>query len=179
MLEKIEVRPLAEKWFDEATPANYDGNASATIGSGTNGRIELTHSGATTTDVVEITIPTVDAAACAVSYASGKLTIALAVSDNETTPTADLDANKAGTIATAINAVSDCPITAVASGDGTGKITAATSEDVEFTDGCDGTPCPYPGIALFDSTNSLYYVCETANNTTKNAGWKKFSLQSL
>lgn len=175
MIGKIEVRPLADKWFAEATPQNFDGNASATIGSGTNGSIELTHSDAETDDVVAIVVPGSNTAACSAAYAANKLTITLAVNSSS----ADLDANKAVTIAAAINALTGCPITAEAGGTGAGKITAATTSDVAFTAGHDGTPCPEKGTALYDADNDLYYVCAEANNTAKNANWKKFSIVNL
>lgn len=169
----FKIRDLADKWFSEATPTNY-ACAYATIGSGDNGTITITSSN--TTDITKIAIVIAEAKSTALSaaLASGTITITLGTTDDETV-TADNTKNTATLIATAISAIDGYD--ADASGTGATAISAATTEDVEFTDGSYGTPCPEAGLGLVSS--GTYYVCTVADNTKYNDNWKTFSLSSI
>jgi len=88
----------------------------------------------------------------------------------------DYGVNSAGNTASLIaEVISEIDgFTATASGEGTTAISTETSEDVDFEDGKWGTPCPEAGIALQDT--DYIYVCVTANNTTLNNNWRRFTL---
>jgi len=163
-----EIRNLSKKWFATATPVNYKPNAVFLIKAGTSGTITLTHDNMTTTDTVAIVLPGTTSA-LGVTYNSGVITISLANTNGVATDVA----NTLALIRTALNAVSGKKWTASVTG--TGSISSAATATA-FTNGQYGTPCPAAGICLFDSANSIYYVCTKANKTNKNNGWCTFQL---
>src|SRR5574344_1802122 len=163
------VRPISQKWFAASTPVNFVG-ASAEIGSGTNGKVTVTHDYATTTDKIKAVVATGASKALSAAYTSGEIVVTLGTDSNST---ADSTKNTATLIAAAINGISGKKWTAVASGTGVTAITSGISATA-FTDGHDGTPCPEAGIVL--KSSDTYYVCLEANNTTHNTNWKSFSL---
>lgn len=165
----FDIRPLATKWFAEATPVNYKANAVATIGSGENGTITIKRNTMTTTDKVNIVVSTEANAALAVAYLNNKLTITLGT-NAETA--ADDTKNTATLIAAKITEVEG--FTATASGTGAVAISTATAEDVSFTNGAYGTPCQEVGIGFVSGVT--YYVCVAADNTAYNDNWRTFTL---
>jgi len=80
--------------------------------------------------------------------------------------------NTAAEIANTISTVDG--FIATASGTGETAITEATTEDVTFTDGQFGTPCPEAYIGVY--TDDYYYICIKADNTQYNDGWRRFTL---
>lgn len=166
----FEIRDLAKKWFAETYPKNYAAKAKFVITAG-DSEIVILHDDQTTTDKVTVVLPAVTGD-LAVTYSDGEITITLANTDG----TATTAANTVALIAAALNAVVGKKWTATATG--TGSVAAAAAE-AAFTNGGDGTPCPVKDMGLYDSATENYYVCTEANNTTKNAGWKKFKLEEL
>jgi hypothetical protein len=169
-MDFIDIRPLASKWFSEATPQNYK-TAKATLGSGDNGTITIIASTRTTDDVVSIVVPNATSQNLSAAYADGKITVSLATDGSQA---ADATKNTAKLIAEAIDDLDK--FTASASGTGETAISAATSEDVAFEDGQWGTPCQESGVCL--TSNGRYYVNTVADNTVYNANWKMFTLTS-
>lgn len=165
-VDRWEVRPLADKWFDEATPINYVAHASTTIGTGTNGTVTVTHNDQITSDKIEVKVATSASAALAAAYASGKITVTLGT---DASSAADATKNTATLITAAINGITGKKWTAVASGTGASAIsTAVTAKD--FTNGHDATPCLVPGTVL-QGTNTYYVFL--------GGSWKSFSLSTI
>lgn len=169
----FKIRDLSDKWFSEATPTNY-ACATAEIGSGTNGKVIITSSNVTDDTTIEIVIAEAKSTALSAALASGTITITLGTTADDIV-TADDTKNTATLIATAISKIDGYD--ADASGTGATAISAATTEDVTFTDGSYGTPCPEAGLGLVNS--GTYYVCTTADNTKYNDNWKTFTLSSI
>lgn len=170
-MDIIEIRPLSKKWFTTATPVNFV-PATAEIGSGDNGTITISADDLlASSDVVEIVLADGADEDMSVVYANGTITVTLGTDGDEL---ADDTKNTAELIAEAISEIDG--FTAVASGTGETAIDTATSSDVEFEDGTEGTPCPKIGTCLYNSANGTYYVNTIANNTIKNTGWRTFSL---
>jgi hypothetical protein len=167
-----EIRPISQKWFAASTPVNFAG-ASVEIGSGTNGKVTVTHDNATTTDKIKAVVATGASKALSAAYTGGEIVVTLGTDSNSA---ADSTKNTATLIAAAINGISGKKWTAAASGTGVTAITSAINSTA-FTDGHDGTPCPEAGIVLKNS--DTYYVCIEANNTTHNTNWKSFSLSAI
>ena len=131
-VEKIEVVvPTTPQVAAAASYANNKitvtlaANAAYTVlGTGADGTLTLTHDNTTTTDTVEVVVSDPESASASVDYTDGALVITLAAN----TGSSNLAANAVGALETLINALVDCPITAVASGAKSGRITAAVTE---------------------------------------------------
>jgi len=171
----FEIRPLTQKWFDEATPTNYKTGITATIGSGATGTIIITDGTATALSI-EVVLPVTASQSLDAAYNSSKITVSLATTSGSEP---DDTANTAALIADAINAITDNTWTATASGTGATALTAAEAEkDFVSYVASYGTPCPDVNIGLYDGS-TYYYVCAEANNTAYNDGWYKFSLTTI
>lgn len=165
----FEVRNLSQKWFSETIPLNYKENAIAVIGSGENGTVTITSDDMTTTDVIAITVAAEANSALSVTYADGEISIVLGT---DAEGNADDTKNTTKLIATEISKIEG--FTAIESGTGATAIDTATTEDVEFTNGQFGTPCPQAGICFING--STYYVATKADNSVYNTGWRTFTL---
>ncbi len=166
---KFDIRPLSQKWFAESTPQNYK-SASATLGSGDNGTITINALGVESDAVISVAIASGANENLSVVYSEGEIIVTLG-----TGASAGVVSNAKNTailIATAINKLED--FSAVASGTGATAISTATETDVTFTSGQLGTPCAEAYIGFING--STYYVCTKADNSTKNNGWRSFSL---
>ena len=164
------TRPLAMKWFSEATPVNYIEGLTTTIGAGADGVITITDNTAEALSVAVVVAETANADLSA-AFATGVITVTLGVNAESA---ADATKNTATLITAAINGIADKTWTAVASGTGATPISAAVTEKALIAYHIDGTPCPEAGVCLENS--GTYYVCIEANNTAKNNGWRTFSL---
>lgn len=67
---------LSERWFDEATPTNYDEGLAATIGSGTNGSVTITDTTKTELAIVAA-LAAAGGASASASYAEGLISVEL------------------------------------------------------------------------------------------------------
>jgi hypothetical protein len=67
---------LSERWFDEATPTNYDEGLAATIGSGTNGSVVITDTTKTELAIVAA-LAAAGGASASASYAEGLISVEL------------------------------------------------------------------------------------------------------
>jgi len=166
------VRTIAQKWFSAATPVNYISGLTTTIGSGDNGTITIVDNTAEALSIKAVVAGTANTSLSA-SFASGVITVTLGT-DAESA--ADATKNTVALISAAINGIADATWTATASGTGAAAISAAVTEKALIAYETAGTPCPEAGICLYNSATGTYYVCTSANNTTKNNNWRSFTL---
>lgn len=87
---------------------------------------------------------------------------------------ATLGSGDNGTITINALGVESDAVISVAIASGATAISTATETDVTFTSGQLGTPCAEAYIGFING--STYYVCTKADNSTKNNGWRSFSL---
>lgn len=167
----FELRPIAKKWFSEATPINYK-VAKATITADDDETITVLSDDIKTDVVIEIVVATAKSKPLSVGLADDTITITLGTTADDVV-TADDTKNTLALIATEISKLNG--FTATAS-KGTSVIDTATSADIEFADGNYGTPCLQAGVGLIGT--EYYYVCVKSDNTVFNDGWRRFTLTS-
>lgn len=167
-MDKFEIRPLTQKWFTEATPKNYK-DASTTIGAGANGVITVySLNDISIANSIEVVAGVGNSVALSVAFANKTLTVTLGTTSGGLV---DATKNTAILITSAIDALT--MFSATFSGTGETAIGTAVTKKV-FTVGQLGTPCNTVGATLLNG--STYYICIEANNSTKNVGWRTFSL---
>jgi hypothetical protein len=166
-----EVRGISSKWFSDDTPVNFT-LASAAIGSGENGTLTVKYNlGITCATTIAVVVATGANKAMAAALAEGKITITLGTGADSLVATAK---NTVKLIATEISKIEG--FTGSYSGTGADSLSAATEEDVAFTDGHNGTPCLASNVIL--QGTDYWYISTKADNTIYNDGWRRFTLAS-
>ena len=180
-MEKIEIRPIAKKWFDETIPQNYKPYALATIGeSPDTGVISVASADMTSVTKIKVVIAATASHALDVALAEGVITITLGTTSADPVEgkgTADNAKNTAALIIEEINDIVGYTSVVTTSG----YIATETSEDIIFVDGQYGTPCPEIGTCLMKvvSGTDTYYVSTKADNSRYNNAWKSFTLTDM
>ena len=167
----MEIRHISQKWFSEATPVNYK-VATATITADDDETITVSADDIITDVVIEIVVASAKSKPLSAALANDTITITLATTADDVV-TADDTKNTLALIATEISKLSG--FTAAAS-EVASVIDTATSADIEFEDGNNGTPCMQTGVVLQGS--EYYYMCIKSDNTVFNDGWRRFTLAS-
>lgn len=168
----FDIRPIAQKYFSEATPQNYKCEYT-TIGSGANGIVTIkSTTSVEKTTKIKVIIASGTNAEMSATISEGVITVTLGTGSSS--GTAEPSKNTATKIAEAINALGG--YTATASGTGVTSITTTVLEK-DFTDGTWGTPCPIKGIGYV--SGETYYVCMEEDNSKYNDNWKSFTLSSF
>lgn len=165
-----DVRPISQKWFSESAPVNYK-PASAEITGKSSKKMTVYANDAVTDAEIEVVLADKSKADLGVNFIDGIITITLATTVAET-PTADDTKNTFALIAAEIKKING--FDADYGENATGVLAEPTVTNIEFTDGEYGTPCMQKGVCLADS--NYYYVCLKSDNTTRNDGWRRFTL---
>lgn len=117
---------LSERWFDEATPTNYDEGLAATIGSGTNGSVAITDTTKTELAIVGA-LAAAGGASASASYADGLISVELG-----TMLSGSIGAGADGVV-TVVDATETALSIEVAAGTGANADLAATYSDGTIT----------------------------------------------
>ena len=117
---------LSERWFDEATPTNYDEGLAATIGSGTNGSVAITDTTKTELAIVAA-LAAAGGASASASYAEGLISVELGTKLSGT-----IGSGTDGVV-TVVDATKTALSIEVAAGTGADAALAATYSDGTIT----------------------------------------------
>lgn len=171
----MDIRNISQKWFAEAHPQNYVSGIMTTIGAGANGTITITDIEADALSI-EVKIAATANKDLDVAFANDTITVTLGTGADGNP---DATKNTAKLIAEAIDNIEDKTWTVEYSGTGATAISAAVAKKAFTAFEIPGTPCMVANTVLYDPTTHTYYVSTEANNTTKNASWKKFQFEDL
>jgi hypothetical protein len=165
---------IQKKWFAESTPVNAK-QASAQIGSGTNGTVTIKYDIAGTEgNVYEVAVVVAEGKNkdMSAALANGVITVTLGTG---------ADSNPAATKNTAkliAEEISDIDgFTATYSGEGTSSISQATTDNVAFEGGQYATFCPIGGVWLYIGT-TYYYCSKPCGRRTMDA-WQTVAFTTI
>ena len=166
---------IQTKWFEAATPTNAH-NATATIGTGTDGTVVITYDNVGTEgNAYDVAIVIADGANAAMTAALSGTTITVTLGTGAEAGVVATAKNTALLIAAAITALT--PFTAAKSGTGADSIATATEENVAFTGGSYCTP--FMGDEAWLYIGSTYYYCSKPCGTSTTDAWESVAFTTI